>query len=55
MGIREELEAEEAKLRGIRLPPQAGSGHHFGKSGLSKRSRKESDKAPTTDQEGGDE
>ena len=42
----DELRAMEEKLRGIKAPAHEGAGHHFKKSGLSKKVRGQSDKAP---------
>ena len=39
MGIKEELEAMEDKLRGIKAPKSLGAGHNFGKSKLAKQAR----------------
>lgn len=41
MGIREDLEAEERKLRGIRRPKGEGAGHHFKTSRLMRKARGE--------------
>lgn len=48
MSLLDDLKAEEEKLRGIKAPRGEGAGHAFKKSGLSKRLRGESDKAPCT-------
>lgn len=39
MTIRDELEAEAKKLRGIKAPHQQGNGHNFTKTGTTKGNR----------------